>query len=845
MTNDQLIADLRARLAEAEETLRAIREGEVDAVVVSGSKGDRVFALTESESLPRLMVETMNEAGLAVTPDGLLVFANDRAAGLLGRPKAQLLGHNLGEFIAPSDAGRFRQLLQTAVPVDARLDFLGAAGAPFPMHVWATRLDRPDNPLVCLVATDITRVEADRKLIAQLEGQQAQLRASRVSALNLMKDAVAARQQAEQANAALQTSEQRIQQALQVSRSFTFDWYPATDTVLRSASCGLILGLTGDEAVNDTGQQFFQRVHPADRARFVQLLHDLTPTAATYTVEYRVAGGDGRTAVLEEVGQGSFDAAGKLERLVGVSTDITERRWAESVLRESAERLAVATESARVGMWATDIPSGTWDFAPQAARVFGLPDDGPVSIERVLELTHPDDRKRLSEQSALALAGAGEHEFEYRIVRPDGELRWVLLRGRTDLDAAGRPWRNMGIAMDITARKRVEEDLARTRDILTESQRIAHLGSFEYVTDTRTTVWSEEEFRIYGLDPASPSPTYEVMLAKHIHSDDAALLHETFAKALQSGSVYELEHRIVRPDGSVRVVYDRAHPYFDEKGKLVRYVGATLDVTERKAVEQALRESEARFRLALKNSPVLVAMQDRDLVYRWAYNTRTRRAEDVIGKTDADLFAPEDLPSILEAKRGVLQTGEEVRQAYWLTSNGQRVFLDCFYEPVRDSVGNVIGVGIAAVNLTEQKRAEEALERSEALLRAVLDNCPDAIFMKNREGRLQMVNPATCAVVGKPADELIGKTDVEAFADPAVGRPIMENDRRIMESGETQVVEETAPGPEGPRVFLSTKAAYRDAQGQIVGVVGVASDITERKQAEERSGLACARRKCC
>jgi len=172
--------DLRTRLAEAEETLRAIREGEVDAIVVSGSKGNRVFALAEADNLPRLMIETMNEAGLATTPDGTLLFCNDRTNVLLGRPKEDLLGHNLANFIAPDDAGRFRQLLQAAATAnaDARLEFIAATGAPVPMHVWANRLDRADGPLICLVATDLSRIEADRRLIAELEKQKEALRAS-------------------------------------------------------------------------------------------------------------------------------------------------------------------------------------------------------------------------------------------------------------------------------------------------------------------------------------------------------------------------------------------------------------------------------------------------------------------------------------------------------------------------------------------------------------------------------------------------------------------------------------------------------------------------------------------
>ena len=142
---------------------------------------------------------------------------------------------------------------------------------------------------------------------------------------------------------------------------------------------------------------------------------------------------------------------------------------------------------------------------------------------------------------------------------------------------------------DIEERKRKElqrdeflRALEETRFRLEEAQRIAHVGSFEYLADSRTTVWSDEELRIYGLEPGLPSPTYEVMLERFIHPEDAPVLDETFGRALESGSVFELEHRIVRPDGEVRWVYDRAHPYVDEQGRLMRYVGATLDVTDHK-----------------------------------------------------------------------------------------------------------------------------------------------------------------------------------------------------------------------------------------------------------------------
>ncbi|MFB1485935.1 MULTISPECIES: ATP-binding protein [unclassified Thiocapsa] len=203
--------ELRARLEEAEDALRAIREGEVDAVIVSGSQGDRVFSLMETENLHRLMVETMNEAGLAISPDGLLLYANDRASALLNRGRSQLLGHPILELAAPHDSERLRNLLEASRQgiADDRVVFLAADGAAVPMHLWASRLDRPAGAIICLVGTDLSRLEADRALVAQLEEQQQALSASRAEALDLMAQALTAREQAAQAAHELRESDRR------------------------------------------------------------------------------------------------------------------------------------------------------------------------------------------------------------------------------------------------------------------------------------------------------------------------------------------------------------------------------------------------------------------------------------------------------------------------------------------------------------------------------------------------------------------------------------------------------------------------------------------------------------
>ncbi|MCB1769579.1 MAG: PAS domain-containing protein [Candidatus Competibacteraceae bacterium] len=143
-------------------------------------------------------------------------------------------------------------------------------------------------------------------------------------------------------------------------------------------------------------------------------------------------------------------------------------------------------------------------------------------------------------------------DMEYRVVRENGEERLVYAKCNHHSNEAGQVIQSTGMVFDITERKRSENALIKTRNLLAEAQKIAQMGSFEYIAATQTTVWSEEEYRLYGLDPTGPSPTYEEMLEKCIHPDDKERLHEVFTQAMRNQGEYELEHRIVRPEGSVR-----------------------------------------------------------------------------------------------------------------------------------------------------------------------------------------------------------------------------------------------------------------------------------------------------
>ncbi len=227
-------------------------------------------------------------------------------------------------------------------------------------------------------------------------------------------------------------------------------------------------------------------------------------------------------------------------------------------LRKSEERLRLAQESANIGIWDWNVESGALEFTPELNKLYGLPPGTIKTYQDWREQVHPDDISRIEVKRDKAIKEYKSFDFEFRGRHSSGEYRWISTKGGALYDEAGKVIRVFGVNIDITERKQAEAALVRMSQLQSEGQKIAHLGSFEYIVATQTTIWSEEEFRIYGLNPAGQSPVYADMVARYIHPDDATLLHETFTAAMRSGSIYELEHRIVRPDGSVRWVYNRA-----------------------------------------------------------------------------------------------------------------------------------------------------------------------------------------------------------------------------------------------------------------------------------------------
>lgn len=243
------------------------------------------------------------------------------------------------------------------------------------------------------------------------------------------------------------------------------------------------------------------------------------------------------------------------------------------------------------------------------------------------------------------------------------------------------------------------------------------------------------------------------------------------------------------------------------------------------------------FRAFAENAPVSIRSFDKNLNHLYAngacQHLYGKPVDEIIGKSIEQVgLSDAQCRTWRERLLGIFETGRQIQvEDRVVTSKGIR-FLQSECVPEKGIGDRVESVLVVSHDITDIKVTDNALRQSEERMRIVIDNCADSIYLKDHASRILMINPACCALVGKPAEQIIGKTDEEICEDPALGRAIMENDRRIMTSGTTEIVEEIVPGIGGSRTLLSTKTPYRDDTGQVIGLVGVTRDTTERKKAE-------------
>jgi|GEM_PF-1072647 PAS domain S-box-containing protein len=537
------------------------------------------------------------------------------------------------------------------------------------------------------------------------------------------------------------------------------------------------------------------------------------------------------------------DAKSNVRGCIGAFIDITDRKRAE----EAQGHLAAIVESAEDAIISEDLNGiiQTWNVG--ADNVFGYKTKEvigkPISI-----LVPPGHTDEAPEILTRIIRGERIENFETERMRKNGTIIPVSLTFSAIKDASGRIIGASKIAHDITERKQAAEALLESERRLERAQEIAHLGSWELDLVNNRLSWSDEVYRIFGLQPQEFGATYEAFLDR-VHPEDRAAVDAAYSGSLREGrDAYEIEHRVVRKsDGEVRIVHEKCEHFRNESGTIVRSIGMVHDITERKLAEEALRESEERLRLMgdnLPDSAVYQYVHESDgRVYFTYFSTGIERLNGVSAKDvmrDSGVLhrqiPPEYLTQLIEAEEQSAQDLSDFDMDVPMRrADGQLRWMRLHSRPRRMPNGQVVWDGVQT-DITVRKQAEVALRESRERLDLALLSSRMATFDWDIVKNTRTWSDGVHSLLGTKPEAFTGAAE-EFF------QVIHPEDRSTVQAALAKAVEITgqyeteyrAVWPDGSIRYMAARGKIqRDSSGRAVVMTGVCWDITDRKTAEEQ-----------
>lgn len=346
-----------------------------------------------------------------------------------------------------------------------------------------------------------------------------------------------------------------------------------------------LLGYLAEEWETDPGL-LGRIVHPDDRERVLSEAAHVRETGQPLQSDYRYLTPDGRVVWVRDETRLVRDEDGKPLYVQGYLIDVTDKRMATEALRESEARFRTLVSNIPGAIYRCACDADwTMEFvSDEVAEITGYPPSDFVDkVRSFASVIHVDDREEVARTVHESVQEGRPYVLEYRVVTAGGKVRWVYEKGQAVLGPGGEPLWLDGAIFDVTERKEIEAERERLLERLVEAERITHLGSWTWEIAANRVTWSDEMFRIWGLDPDRFGASYEAYL-ETVHPDDRELVKRAVEKSSETGG-FDYECRIVRHDGAERFVHAHSKVVYDDEGVPVTMIGTAQDITERKEIE--------------------------------------------------------------------------------------------------------------------------------------------------------------------------------------------------------------------------------------------------------------------
>src|SRR5713226_4878839 len=471
-------------------------------------------------------------------------------------------------------------------------------------------------------------------------------------------------------------------------------------------------------------EEYLASIHPQDREFMRSLINRMIAEASGCDVTKRIVRPSGEVRYVRCVGVRIVEN-GTLKRIVGSAIDVTEHELLTQELRRREAYLTEAQRLSHTGSFGWRPDTGEIVWSDETYRIFEYDRSVKSTIDSVVQRVHPQDRADFQKVIDGASRGATDFEHTYRLLLPDGRVKHVHAIAHVLQDASGNR-EFVGAVTDITERKAAEEALRSSEAYLAEAQRLSHTGSWAWSPDTDVRHWSEECYRVLGFDPRDGLPRTEELIQR-IHPDDQPAFRESTNRAKHKNYDEEVDYRIVYPGGAVRDIHSIGHPVFSPSGDLIEFTGTVIDITDRKRAEEALRTSEAYLAEAqrLSHTGSWAWSPDQDIRY-WSeecYRVLSFDPQEGLPRFEEffQRIHPDDQPGFRELIQTATREKTEWQADYRIVHPDGRVRdIHVLGHPVLSTSGHLVEFVGTVIDVTERKRAEEELRRSEMELRQML-----------------------------------------------------------------------------------------------------------------------------
>ncbi|MBW4520620.1 MAG: PAS domain S-box protein [Scytolyngbya sp. HA4215-MV1] len=618
-------------------------------------------------------------------------------------------------------------LVQQQFPDDLDLVNMGAES-----YLGIALYDTQGNPIgnLCILnqqpisdpewAENLLRVFAARAA-AELERERA------IRALERLNEEL--ENQVAERTAALRTSEERWQLALKGTNDGIWDWDLTNNKIFFSSRWKQMRGFTDDE-IGDSPDECLSRMHPEDYDRVMAAVDDhFSGKTEFFEVEYRTQRKDGSYMWVLDRAQALHDESGQVIRMSGSETEITQRKLAETALRDSERRYATLATVAPVAIFQFDEPLNCTYVNDRWSEMTGRPKESALGRGWV-EALHPDDRDRMLAQWTENYAQCDSSQQilnhgEGRHLRPDGSINWYYIQVAKEIDATGQVIGYIGTLTDITDRKQTELALQESQRFIQQISEASPNILYLYDIQEQRNVYSNREIATtLGYTPAEIRAMGSNLFQNLIHPDDLDRLSRYQAQiyAAQDGEIFEFEYRMRHANGEWRWLYSRDSVFSrDARGQAKQTIGAAQDITERKRLEQ----EQNRLIAILEASTDYISMSDLAGNIIWNNTAlrqicgleseaavRQRHIIDYHPQWATDLILQQGLPT-------AIAHGSWISETALLDAEGQEIPLSQLILVHKSPRGEVEFISTIARDRRVHKAYEQQLERTNAeLLRA-------------------------------------------------------------------------------------------------------------------------------